>query len=272
MVTYKPLSYRIRAELFTQLAQMEMAGLPFDKAVALLEVATAVKLRLDAMKKLAARGIDPAMAGENSGIFTKLDARLIGAALKAGSPAVMYRRLADFYAQRAMQLATMKSRMLMPALVLLLALFIQPLPALIGGTISLGGYLLQIIRPLVVLAALFFGARWLWNYVLGASAKLPNATLLLGVPLLGPLAVRRNVRDFFESLALMLEAGMSMLDALPTALDTLEIGAIRREFMKLRSRIERGAALAVAIADLGYIGRENNGALLVEFVTIGEAR
>jgi hypothetical protein len=28
-----PLAYRIRAELFTQLAQMEIAGLPFDKAV-----------------------------------------------------------------------------------------------------------------------------------------------------------------------------------------------------------------------------------------------
>lgn len=269
--TTKPLSYRIRAELFTQLAQMEIAGLPFDKAVALLEVAAAAKPRLAAMKKLAARGIDPARAGENSGIFTKLDARLIGAALKAGSPALMYRRLADFYTQRAMQLATMKSRMLMPALVLLLALFIQPLPALIGNTISVGGYLLQIIRPLVVLAALFFGARWLWNTALGGSAKSPNATLLLGIPLLGTLAVRRNVRDFFESLALMLEAGMSMLDALPSALDTVEIGAIRREFMKLRSRIERGAALAVAIADLGYIGRENNGALLVEFVTTGEA-
>ena len=30
---HTPLSYRIRAELFTQLARMEIAGLPFDKAV-----------------------------------------------------------------------------------------------------------------------------------------------------------------------------------------------------------------------------------------------
>jgi hypothetical protein len=28
---HTPLSYRIRAELFTQLLQMEIAGLPFDK-------------------------------------------------------------------------------------------------------------------------------------------------------------------------------------------------------------------------------------------------
>ena len=30
---HMPLSYRIRAELFTPLLQMEIAGLPFDKAV-----------------------------------------------------------------------------------------------------------------------------------------------------------------------------------------------------------------------------------------------
>ena len=30
---HTPLSYRIRAELFTPLLQMEIAGLPFDKAV-----------------------------------------------------------------------------------------------------------------------------------------------------------------------------------------------------------------------------------------------
>ena len=118
---HKPLSYRIRAELYIQLAQMEIAGLPFDKAFSLLEIATAAKSRLEVMKKLTARGLDPAKAGERSGLFTKLEARLIHAALSAGSPAVMYRRLADFYTQRAMQMASVKSRMMMPALVLLLS-------------------------------------------------------------------------------------------------------------------------------------------------------
>lgn len=44
------------------------------------------------MKKLTARGLDPATAGERCGLFTRLEARLIHAALNAGSPAAMYRR------------------------------------------------------------------------------------------------------------------------------------------------------------------------------------
>jgi general secretion pathway protein F len=268
---FKPLPYRLRAELYMQLAQMEMAGLPFDKAFALLELAAPAKLRLEATKKLTARGIDPAKAGERSGLFTRLEARLIQAALNAGSPAAMYRRLGDFYTRRAMQIATMKSRLVMPAFVLLLALCIQPLPALIGGSIGAGGYLLQVLRPVLVLAALFYTGRWLWNHLLAESAVSSREPLLLRVPLFGALTVRSNLRDFFESLALMLEAGVSMLDALPVALDTLQVGAMRREFAGIAPRIENGAALAGAMSGMAYLTRANNGDRLIEFIRTGEA-
>jgi general secretion pathway protein F len=170
-----------------------------------------------------------------------------------------------------MQLSTMKSRMAMPVFVLLLALFIQPLPALVSGAIGVGGYMLQIIRPLIVLVVLFYGGIWLWRYLLDASEKSTRATLLLSVPLLGPLIARRNIRDFLESLALMLEAGMSMLDALPAALGTLQIGTIKREFAKIAPRIEKGRALAGALTGLAYLGAENSGDRLLDFVATGEA-
>ena len=263
---HKPLSLQLRAELYTQLAQMEIAGLPFSKAFAILQLASATS-RVEAARKLTARGVDPAKAGERSGLFTLLESRLIAAALSAGSPAVMYRRLADLYTQRAMQLATMKSRMMMPAFVLLLALFIQPLPQLIGGSITVVGYLVLALRPLVVLALIFFGVRWLF----AVMRDRPAEALLLQVPLFGPLIVRRNVRDFIESLALMLEAGISMLDALPMALETIEFGPIRHDFAQIAVRIENGATLANSLKGLAFLNQNNNGVRLVEFVTTGEA-
>jgi general secretion pathway protein F len=266
-----PLPYRTRGLLYTQLAQMEVAGLPFDKAAALLELTPAAAPRVAAMKKMSARGIDPATAGERSGLFTKFEARLVRAALSAGSPATMYRRLADFYTQRAMQLATIKSRLMMPAFVLLMALCIQPLPALVSGAIGPGGYVLAVLRPIVVLAVLFFGGRMWWGHLCRRAADSEFATMLLRVPLFGPLAVRRSVRDFFESLALMLEAGISMLDALPAALEAVEIGAVKHDFAQIAPRIENGAALAGALAGLAYLTRENHGQRLIEFVTAGEA-
>ena len=263
---HKPLSFQLRAELYTQLAQMEIAGLPFSKAFAILQLAAAAS-RVDAARKLAARGVDPAKVGARSGLFTLLESRLIAAALSAGSPAVMYRRLADLYTQRAMQVATMKSRIMMPTFVLLLALFIQPLPQLIGGTVSVVGYLLLALRPLLVLALIFVGVRWLYALLRDRPAE----AMLLQLPLLGPLRVRRNVRDFLESLALMLEAGISMLDALPAALETIEISPIRRDFAQIAVRVENGATLANSLEGLAFLNKSNNGARLVECVTTGEA-
>ena len=132
MPTHKPLPYRIRAELFSQLTKMESAGLPFDRALSVLHLVEEGQERLVSMVALLKRH-DFATAGERSGLFTRLEARLIHAAMSSGSPAHMYGRLAECYTARAMQVATMKSRMVMPAGVFLLALIIEPLPGLASG-------------------------------------------------------------------------------------------------------------------------------------------
>ena len=94
MAIHKPLTFRIRVELYAQLAQMEIAGLPFDRVLNVLQLAEPAQSRLVEMRALVRRH-DFAMAGERSGLFTKMEARLIHASINAGSPARMYRQLAD---------------------------------------------------------------------------------------------------------------------------------------------------------------------------------
>lgn len=269
MKPHKPLAFRIRAELFTQLAQMEIAGLPFDRAFAVLQVAGPAKPRLVAMRALMKRH-SFAMSGERSGLFTKIEARLIHASVTGGSPARIYRRLADFYTARAMQAATMKSRMMMPVAVFLLALAIQPLPALVGGTIGVFGYLFQVARPLIVVAFIVFGVRWWLTRPKRANVPTNAASPLLSLPIVGKLIVRQNVRDFLESLALMLEAGMSMLDALPLALDTIEVPTIKREFARIAPRVAAGATLSQALADSAFLGDAASSERAVAFINTGE--
>lgn len=265
-----PLPLRLRAELFTQLAQLETSGLPFDRSLALLQIGGDGAARLQAMKQRVARGEVLAMAGEKSGVFTRLEARLIHAAWNAGSPAGVYRRLAELYTQRAMQLATMKSRMALPAIVLLMALLIQPLPTLVSGAIGAGGYLFGVVKPLLAIALALFLGRLLWQRMAAAAAVSPAPTPLTGLPLIGTLLVRQNIRDFLQSLALMLEAGISMLDALPLALDTIGIGAIRHQFAQLKPRIERGETLSQALATVTVLVALDSGARAVEFARTGE--
>ena len=268
MTPHKPLSFRIRAELFAQLAQMEIAGLPFDRAFAVLQVAGSAMPRLIAMRAQMKR--HPfAMSGERSGLFTKMEARLIHAAVTGGSPARIYQRLADFYTARAMQIATMRSRMMMPIFVFLLALAIQPLPGLVTGSVGVFGYLFQVLRPLLVIALIGFGVYWWWRKLAATNGQAGNVPWL-SMPLVGKLIVRQNVRDFFESLALMLEAGVSMLDALPLALDTINVPEIRREFARIAPRVAAGSTLAEAISDSTFLGDVASRERVVAFIHTGE--
>jgi general secretion pathway protein F len=248
--------------MFSQLAAMETAGLPFEKAFQLLKVPSAAQARLNAMRKML-KGGDFPFAGERSGLFTKLEARLVRTAWQAGSPAGVYRKLAEHYTTRAMQASAVKSRMALPAFMVIAALFIQPLPALVAGSISVIGYFFRAFSVIAFIGGLIYVLLNLPHWLRG-SATLDH--VLPEMPLFGRMYVRRVARDFFESLALMLDAGISMLDALPAALDTVENGVIRSEFAAIRPRVEKGATLSQALEDLSYLGNES----VIPFVHTGE--
>jgi general secretion pathway protein F len=250
----KPLSYRIRAELFMQLSRLEAAGLPYDRAVATIALPRPATARLKAMQALAARGVDAAKAGQQSGLFTPIEARLVRAALNAGSPARTYERLAGYYSQRAMQWSAIKSRLMLPAFMLGLALLVPPLPALITGTLGMAGYVWRVISPVLFIAAVV------------AVMRLLAMPFYKRIPLYGPIFIRANLRDFFESLALMLEAGLPMLEALPPAIETVSDGDIRRELARVRQRVERRETFAAALEDVSYL----RGSRAIAFAHTGE--
>jgi general secretion pathway protein F len=238
----KPLSHAIRAQLFLQLSRLEEAGLPHEKALATLALPSSAAPRLKAMRALSARGIDVAKAGEESGLFTKLEARLVQAGLYAGSPVRVYTRLAEYHSQRAMQWTAIKARLMLPAFVLLIALFLQPLPAFVAGTLGVAAYLAQVITWGLSVAAVVFVLVWL------------GKTFPKRVPLYGRIYVRSNLRDFFESVALMLEAGAPLIESLPAAIDTVSDAAIRRELTRIRTRLESQLApFASALEDVSYL-------------------
>jgi general secretion pathway protein F len=265
--TLEPLPLRTRAELYNQLAAMETAGLPPDKAFGLLRVDRTAQPRVEMARKLLARGLDPAQAGEKSRLFSKLEVALVGATLAAGSPARTYRRLGELYTARAAQLASFKSRLLLPGFVMLVALLVGPLPNLVLGKIGLLGYVWQAVCPLFVIAAVAKLARALPCWLGDGSARQWADALLPRLPLFGRVVVRTNARDFFETLALLLEAGVPMLGALPKAEDAVQNSLIRRQYEQLLPAIEAGAPLAQALLAVRALGDER----VLTFVQTGEA-
>jgi general secretion pathway protein F len=259
------LSFRIRADLYAQLAAMEKAGLPVDKAFSLLNVPASMQTRLTKARTFLRRGSELSVAGLRSGLFTELEATLIGAATSAGSPAATYRRLADYYSQRAGQARSIKSRLMLPAFVLIVSLFVQPLPALFTGTLGFGKYLLHVMQPLAALAAIAYIVMALPGRInrdpyTPTTAWIEKA--ICALPLFGKIYIRRNIRDFFESLALMLEAGLPILDALPKALAAITDRAIRSDFARIRPKIADGATLTQALADVFWLEDNQSIALI----------
>jgi general secretion pathway protein F len=260
-----PLSYRIRADLYSQLARMEIAGLPFDQSLALIGLARSAQPRVAAMKRWIGLRLDIADAGLQSGLFTPMEAALIRAAISAGTPGSTYLRLADRYRRRVLQITRIKSRLALPVAVFIMAAFIGPIPALASGALSTGGYLFTALRPLLLagtLAWLLAGfPRWS-EHPSAAALRSVIDNLLPVLPLFGAANIRRNLRDFFESLGLLLDAGVPMLSALPLANATIRNLTIRQRFSQLQTRIEGGLPYALALKEIPFPGRERAFALM----------
>ena len=259
--TLTPMKFDVRADLFSQLATMEDAGLAFDKALRLVHLPPRERPRLARTRKWIRLGI--ADAGLKGGLFTSIEASLLRAAAASGSPSRAYHLLSDYYARRAIRTKVMKSRMMLPVVMLVIAVFIRPLPNLVSGTLTWGSYLLKYLLPLIAVG----GAAWLlgdfsqrWQ-----SARALRNTLgrvLSSVPLFGPIQVRRNIRDFFDSLALLLDAGMPILDALPIALSTVRDQTLRKQLSRIKPRIQAGGSFTQAVSELSFPGHTHACALI----------
>ena len=190
------LDFSARAQLFAHLAAMEKAGVPVTQALLSVSLPGGSKAALSSLQAQIASGSDMASAGLRSGVFTPLDSTLLRAAQASGCLAAVYQRLAERYSHRAQQGAAVKSRLLLPAAVLVLALFIQPLPALVGGQLSIAGYLWGVLWPVLALGTLYVLGRGLYRRRerAPAAAASPLDALLVGVPVFGTALLRRAVQ------------------------------------------------------------------------------
>jgi len=261
-----PMSFNVRADLFSQLATMEDAGLPFDNALRLVHLPPGERPRLAGTLKWIRLGI--AEAGLKSGLFTSIEASLLRAATVSGSPSRAYHLLSAHYARRAARAKMMKSRLMLPVVMLVIAVFIRPLPNLVAGTLTWGRYLLRYLLPWIAAGGAAYllcqpSPRW------QAARALRNALARVFslVPLFGPVHARRNLRDFFDSLALLLEAGIPMLDALPMALSTVGDQTLKKQLSRIKPRIQSGASFAQAVSELSFPGH----ALACALIAPGEA-
>lgn len=266
-VKSSPLAAAQRAEVHAQLGALERAGVPVMQALGMLRLAPELKGRIAAVQRALGQGRNLAEAG--AGLFTPLEITVLRAAIAAGSPAPAHERLAATAAAQARRTKQVRARLLMPLAVFAIALFLLPLPALIAGSISGGAYLMQTLGRLLALA----GMLWLLQFVARhypsdpeGSARIPIESVLLRLPLIGELLIRKQAQRFFENLALLLGSGVAMFDALPAAVDTLTMQVVRADYARLLPMMQSGLTLSNAVLALDYPGNTT----VVGMISTGE--
>jgi len=251
---YKPLPAQALAHLYVQLARLESSGIPIQNAMQMLvqaegETGKRARVALNHLK----RGKPLSEAGAKSGLFMGLDAALIEAADAGGIYASIFRQLAPFYEEKARNQRRIKSRLFLPLTVLLLAVFIQPVPALISGKMDILSYLFATVGLIIQFALVVF-VVWRLPYWVGFLKPFGISLLLdkvaISIPYFGGWVVRRNIRDFLQSLGLMLQAGLPILEALPKAYEVVENPILRRRLQKIIILLKKGEPFAAALSQI----------------------
>jgi len=251
---YKPLSAQDLANLYLQLARLEESGIPIMKALTLLtqdggEMGKRVAVALEHLK----RGKSLAEAGTRAGLFVGLDTALVKVAEAGGTNAVVFRQLAKFYEDKARRVRQIKSQLFLPLTILLLAVFIQPVPALLLGKMTAISYLGATVGLIFQMAILIFVLlrlpQWIRHGFL-RSFRHSWERAEINLPYLGKWYVRRSLRDFMRSLGLMLQAGLPILEALPKAYEVVENLIIRQRLQKITSHLRDGDSFANAFSQV----------------------
>ncbi len=248
------LTAKQRAILFTELKRLESAGLPAIQALSLVSQNEPVlKKALLRMCQQMNVGRSIADAGFNAGIFDVTHKTLIHAAEISGRLTDIYGALADYYSTLSRRINQVKSRLYLPGLMLIIALFVQPLPALIGSSISGFTYLqLSLGRLLVIGLSVILLVR-LPLLLSGLGLETAWHRFQLCLPGFSAWLVKRQINQFLFILALMLESGLSFADALPKAVNSIKNSGLKNQFKSAIAMRTSGSSVTNCLSTVPLI-------------------
>lgn len=248
------LSFEQLALLFSQLKRLDASGLPAVQAFAILtKTEVMLKKPLAIMQQQLNAGRPISEAGFRAGIFNDTLKTLVHAGESSGKLAEVYGQLASYYTGLSNRIKKIKSRLIFPALVLSIALFVQPLPALIASEISGFGYLqLSLGRLIVICLGVFLLVR-LPDILANLGVEKAWHRLQLRLPMVANWVIKRQLNTFFFILAMMLESGITFSIALPKAIATIKNSCLRENFNPALTLLATGASATDTLAKVTAI-------------------
>lgn len=260
------------AQMTRELSTLLHAGLPLDKALAILASlagSEALKSTLDNVRERVKQGDSLAGAMEaQDAVFGRLYLSLLRAGEAGGALETVLARLADHMERAREMRSTLTSALMYPAILLVVS--IVSILILLGYvvpqfTMMFDG--MQQTLPLSTRITIATGEglkNWGWLLILcviGGVALVkrqlanPRTALrwhgwVLMTPLLGPIVVKMEVARFAHTMRTLLKNGIPLLNALAIAKDTMGNKVMAAGIDKVSERVRDGQRLADPLADI----------------------
>lgn len=257
-----PLSANTSADIYLQLSSLEEAGLSTQQTFDLLKKTDQkIQGRIQQLQKHLKLGRTIAESGVKAGVFNTYDKDLLAAGESSGKLSNIYRQLAEHYAGKAKRARRIKSQCFLPAITLIIAVFLQPLPALVTSEISGMDYLLSSAGLLIKIALFLYTLLKLPYWLTDGGLKFLGLGNLIHqlqfkLPLISSWMNSRHINVFFQSLGTMLAAGLTATDALPKSINTIRNPLLKNKFDPALSKIFKGQSLTDALIEVTEIDRQ----------------
>ena len=138
-----------------------------------------------------------------------LDCELIAAAETTGDWSETFKNLAKRYEDLSHLLQSVRSQLVMPALVLTVSLFAAPLPAFMTGEITMGAYLIQSIGSVAFIGALVVTLIKLFQVMSMDPEQSQRKDLIIArIPILGKVYQRVIIEEYLVAFASLFKAGI----------------------------------------------------------------
>lgn len=285
-------SSRLRARellaLTTQLATLFEAGLPLDRALAILEeLAPSPRARVivsDVLRSVrGGTSLSEALAKHHPRPFSRLYINMVRAGEKGGVLEVTLRRLAEFLESRAAFNEALLSALAYPLVIttvgagaiVFLMTFVIPRFATIFEDL---GQAIPLPTQILLAASGAVQAYWWLGGVVALAGVLAWRTwtaspqgrlqwdrLVLGLPLLGSLVTKVETARFTRTLGTMLRSGVPVLGALAVVGDMMSNLAVGGAVSRLADGVKRGGTIAAGMQEHSVFP-----SLAIHMVRVGE--
>ncbi|TNF33473.1 MAG: hypothetical protein EP312_09310 [Gammaproteobacteria bacterium] len=242
-----------RQKLFDALQKVETAGLPPDKAIALLPASGSSEqvLTLTALQKLLKQDMTLSEAALKSGLFEPHEVGLIRIGEKRGKLLETYSWLARHYGNLNGRWQELYSALRLPLIVWVVGTAFLKLMVLTKGGIGAGGFIGLLLIPVASLLA----ARGFYSQYANRALPPWATELLLKIP-----GLREQLRQYHEAvfchhLGIALEAGLPLPEAVGIAIHGIGNPRIRESFGTIESAVESGSTLSDAVSFSDAISR-----------------